>query len=151
MQRDSEAALVQRAPTDPASLGWRPLPGEGFAAFIGPLWRRPGVGDAPPRFALLADERHTNHLGIVHGGMLMSFADSGLGITVWELIGRQPCVTIQFGIQFLDAARPGDFIEADVEVLRRTASVVFVRGILRCGERRIAAADGVWKLVRAQA
>lgn len=134
------------APLDPAAAGWSPLRASGFPDHVGPLWVR--EGDGLPRFAMLADGRHTNIHGIVHGGMLMTFADTGLGITVWEAMGRQPCVTIQFAIQFLDAARPGDFVELDAEVLRRSSSVVFVRGTLRCGERRVAAADGVWKMIR---
>ncbi len=137
------------AAPDPATLGWSPLQTDGFPAHVGPLWVREGVG--PPRFAMLADERHINVHGIVHGGMLMTFADTGLGITVWEAAGRQPCVTIQFAIQFLDAVRPGDFVELDAEVLRRSPSVVFVRGTLRCGKRQVASVDGVWKMIRAKA
>ena len=138
------------AATDPATDGWQPLPGGGFPAHAGPLWYKPGRDGGLPAFAMLADARHTNIHGIVHGGMLMTFADTGLGITVWEALGRVPCVTIQFGIQFLDAARPGEFLELDAEVMRQSASVVFVRGVIRAGSRRVAAADGVWKTIRAR-
>lgn len=139
------------APFDPTSAGWRPLPMEGLAAVVGPLWRRAGIEGGLPCFAMMADGRHTNTLGIVHGGMLMTFADTGLGIAVWEAMGRNPCVTVQFGMQFLDAGHPGDFLELDAEVLRRSRSIVFVRGIVRCGTRRVASADGVWKMIRAKA
>lgn len=139
---------MQDTVPDPASAGWLPLPGDSFATLIGPLWYRPGVDGAPSRFAMLADQRHTNFLGVVHGGMLMSFADTALGVTVWETMGRQPCVTIQFGIQFLDSAQTGDFVESDVEVLRRSSTVVFVRGMLRCGARQVASVEGVWKMLR---
>lgn len=135
------------AASDPVAAGWSPLQAGGFSSHVGPLWMR----DGPSRFAFLADKRHTNVHGIVHGGMLMTFADTGLGITVSEAMGRQPCVTIQFGMQFLDAVRPGDLVELDAEVLRRSPSVVFVRGTLRCGERRVASVEGVWKLIRARA
>ena len=134
--------------TDPALHGWSHLPGGGFPAHAGPLWYKPGQDGVPPLFAMLADTRHINVHGIVHGGMLMTFADTGMGITIWEALERTPCVTIQFSIQFLDAAMPGDFLELDVEVLRQSSTVVFVRGLLRAGQRRIAAADGVWKTIR---
>ena len=136
---------------DPASDGWLPLANDGYASLIGPFWHRPGTDGQAPRFAMLADGRHVNFHGIVHGGMLMSFADTALGVTVWETAGRQPCVTIQFGAQFLDAVQVGDFIEIDVEVLRRSASVVFVRGTLRCGAKPVGAVEGVWKMLRAKA
>lgn len=133
---------------DPAAAGWRPLPADGFAGHAGPVLYKPGDGGEPPVFAMLTDGRHTNIHGIVHGGALMTFADTGLGITVWETSGRKPCVTVQFGFQFLDAVHPGEFVELDAEVLRRSSSVVFMRGTLRCGTRRVASAEGVWKLIR---
>lgn len=136
---------------DPAAAGWLPLPGDGFATLIGPLWHRPGADGAPPRFAMLADARHANFHGVVHGGMLMSFADTALGITIWEVMNRQPCVTIQFGMQFLDAVQVGEFVEADVEVLRRSATVVFARGTLRRGAQQVGSVEGVWKVLRARA
>ena len=123
------------------------LAGDRRIGMIQPRGEAKGKG-APPLFAMLADERHTNVHGIVHGGMLMTFADTGMGITVWEALGRKPCVTIQFNIQFLDAAQPGEFLELDVQVLRQSSTVVFVRGLVRSGERQVAAADGVWKTIR---
>ena len=141
-------------PFDPALQGWRPLPADGFPALVGPLWYRKDDGPrggpegaALPRFAMLADARHRNIHGIVHGGMVMTFADTGLGITVAEAMGGD-CVTIQFACQFLDATRPGDFVELDAEILRRSSTVVFMRGTLRVGRRVTGAVDGVWKVIR---
>ena len=139
------------SPSDPASAGWLPLDNDGYASLIGPLWHRLDTDGATPRFAMLADRRHVNFQGIVHGGMLMSFADTALGVTVWELASRQPCVTVQFGMQFLEAVHVGDFIEVDVEVLRRSRSIVFVRGTLRCGTKPVGSVDGVWKMLRGKA
>ena len=136
---------------NPAAAGWLPLANDGYASLIGPLWHRPGANVEATRFAMLADRRHVNFHSIVHGGMLMSFADTALGVTVWEMADRQPCVTIQFGMQFLDAVQVGDFIEIDVEVLRRSSSVVFVRGTLRCGAKPVGAVEGVWKMLRPKA
>lgn len=161
-------------PFDPAAHGWAPLPVGGFPTHVGPLWHRPAASlpagasfptaaslsapasppgpdpspGAPPRFAMLADARHLNIHGIVHGGMVMTFADTGLGITVWHAMGRRPCVTVQFGCQFLDAVHAGDFVELDAEILRRSSTVVFMRGTLRVGARATGAVEGVWKMIR---
>ena len=133
---------------NPATQGWQPLAlDRGFPALVGPFWTRRDT-DAPPRYAMLAEERHTNVHGIVHGGMIMTFADTGLGLTVWDAVGRRPCVTIQFACQFLDAVHPGEFLELDAEVLRRSSTVVFMRGTLRVGTRVTGSVDGVWKLIR---
>ena len=134
--------------TSDSAAGWRPLPYDGFPAQAGPILYKPARDGGLPLFAMRADGRHTNVHGIVHGGALMTLADTGLGITVWEASGRKPCVTVQFGIQFLDAVHPGEFVELDAEVLRRSSSVVFVRGMLRCGARQVASVEGVWKLIR---
>ena len=146
-------ALMNDAPQfDPAALGWRPLPVGGFPSHVGPLWYRSDTGSnadsGVPRYAMLTDTRHLNVHGIVHGGMVMTFADTGLGLTVWESAGRRPCVTIQFGCQFLDAVHAGDFVELDAEILRRSSTVVFVRGTMRVGTRVTGAVEGVWKMIR---
>jgi acyl-coenzyme A thioesterase PaaI-like protein len=148
----SDPAPIPACSFDPAAAGWRPLPVGGFPAHVGPLWRRSDTGPAgapgPARFAMLADARHLNVHGIVHGGMVMTFADTGLGLTVWEAMDRRPCVTVQFGCQFLDAVNAGDFVELDAEVLRRSSTVVFMRGTLRVGTRKTGAVEGVWKMIR---
>ncbi len=120
---------------------------EGYPALIGPFFaRREGEGW---RYGFLAEPRHRNMGGVVHGGMLMSFADDVLGITVWAAAGRKPCTTVQLNTHFIAPARVGDFVEGRAEVLRATRSVVFVRGVLTVGERTIAHADGVWKILGA--
>ena len=145
-------AMNDASQFDPATLGWRPLPIGGFPAHVGPFWYRSDTGsDADPgvpRYAMLTDTRHLNVHGIVHGGMVMTFADTGLGLTVFESGGRRPCVTVQFGCQFLDAVQAGDFVELDAEVLRRSSTVVFMRGTLRVGTRITGAVEGVWKMIR---
>jgi acyl-coenzyme A thioesterase PaaI-like protein len=47
----------------------------------------------------------------------------------------------------VDAVHVGDFVEMDCEVVRKTRSVVFMRGTLTVGGRIVATADGIWKLL----
>ena len=135
------------APAAPASLpaGWKIMPAEDYPALIGPfLARREGNGW---RYAFVAEERHLNKGGVVHGGMLMSFADDALGATVWEAVGRRPVTTVQLNTQFISPARLGELVEARAEVLRSTRTVVFVRGVLEVAGRAVVHADGVWKIL----
>ncbi len=137
------------APFDPAASGWQPFRwmGDPFPALVGPFWsRREGEGWA---YGLLAEEKHANAHGIVHGGMVMTFLDQTLGIACWEAAARRPLVTIQLNTHFIGASRAGDFLEARAEVLRTTRSLVFVRGRLTSAGREVAAADGVWKVLGA--
>lgn len=134
---------------DPAAEGWSPWPPSGFSGFTGPLWSRPeGEGWA---YGVLADERHANNHGIVHGGMLVTLLDNTLGITVHRAVGNRPGVTMQLNTQFLSAAHPGDFLVGRGEILRLARSVAFVRGTVSVGDRLIVAGDGVWKLLAAPA
>ena len=129
------------------SAEWKPLPSGGYPALIGPfLVRRTPEGW---RYGFRAEERHLNMGGVVHGGMLMSFADDVLGITVWGSVGRKPCTTVQLNTQFISPVKPGEFVEGRAEVMRATRTLVFVRGMLAVGDRGIVHADGIWKILGA--
>lgn len=126
-----------------AREGWMVQSDEGFIEHVGPLLelREPEA----TRFGFIADRRHANLLGVVQGGMLMTFADRALGLRAWEVAGGIPYVTVQFDMLFLSAARMGDFVELRPEVIRQTATLVFLRGTLTVGSRSVAAASGIWK------
>jgi acyl-coenzyme A thioesterase PaaI-like protein len=132
---------------DPTALGWRPMRDNDMPAAIGTPWAK-RTGDTWI-YARLTTTALANPEGAVHGGMLMTFADHCLGLYVWEASNRAPNVTIQFNMHFLAAVMPGDFVELHGEVTRATRGLVFVRGILKVGERDVAAVDGVWRILRA--
>ena len=116
---------------------------DGYSALIGPLLARQEGGTWVHGIAVEA--RHLNARGVVHGGLIASLADQALGMTVWEAVGRHPCATVQLNVQYVAAAREGDFLTVRSELIRTTRSVVFVRGLVNAGERTVAMADGVWK------
>lgn len=131
-----------------AAEGWKPhIPrGQaGFTGLIGPFWVRQAAGQW--QYAFEAGPQHVNALGLVHGGMLMSFADHVLGIMAWHAIGRKPCATIGLNSQFVSAARQGDWLVATGDVVRTTRSLAFMRGGVSCGGREVLAADGIWKIL----
>ncbi|WP_170979455.1 PaaI family thioesterase [Roseomonas sp. HF4] len=133
------------APFDPAAHGWKILHWheEGFPLLVGPFWSR--KEEDGWSYGLVAEPRHGNAHGIIHGGMLVTFLDQILGVTCWEAAQRTPVVTIQLNTHFVSGAKAGDFLVARAEAVRATRSVVFVRGQIMCGERIVATADGVWK------
>jgi acyl-coenzyme A thioesterase PaaI-like protein len=51
-------------------------------------------------------------------------------------------------MKFIDVGRLGDWIGIRPQVVKRTGSLVFMRGDLRAGGRLVASADGVWKILR---
>ncbi len=140
MSDDHRASVV-----DPGREGWSIHTDEGFIEHVGPIWERRESGER--RYGFVAEPKHANLLGVVQGGMLMTFADRAMGLRAWEAAEGTPCVTVQFEMQFLSAGRIGEFIELRPEVVRRTASLVFLRGILFAKSRSVAAASGIWKRV----
>jgi acyl-coenzyme A thioesterase PaaI-like protein len=132
---------------DPESLkaaGWKNHEPDGFSAQLGTCW----IGGTRDNRMLgfLAAAKHTNIAGNVHGGALLTFADICLGYKAYEAGDRAPMVTAQLQMQFVSAARAGDFIIGRPEVIRRTRHIIFVRGLISVGDRVVASTDGIWKV-----
>jgi acyl-coenzyme A thioesterase PaaI-like protein len=132
---------------DPSAHGWRPMRSAAMPANIGLPWAK--QIDNHWRYGLLTTPEHANPQGVLHGGILMTFADHGLSMLAWEAAQRAPCTTIQLNTHFLAAVQPGEFIELRGDVTRATKGLVFVRGILSAGDRDVGAVDGIWRVLRA--
>jgi uncharacterized protein (TIGR00369 family) len=130
-------------PFDPAAAGWEPYEDEGFIGLIGPFWVRPW-GDSF-RYAFVAEPKHHNRRGVVQGGMLMTFADRSMGMTCWYANGRVPQATVQLDVNFVEAVKIGDFVEAHCKVVKQTKSLIFMDAELKVGERVVSTAKGLWK------
>ena len=139
MSAMDEAALI--------ADGWRRLPGVRYTAAVGPSWTK--LHDGRPIVGLQAQEHLANdNLGIVHGGAIMTFADMALGVaTAHATGGKSQFVTAQMQVYFTAAAQVGDFVTCHPEVIRKTSSMVFVRGLIEAGGRTVASVDGIFKLL----
>jgi acyl-coenzyme A thioesterase PaaI-like protein len=126
--------------------GWTPIETEGFIGLIGPmLYREEG---ASIRFGFLAEMKHENNgRGVVQGGMIAAFADRSLAMACQKANNYVPQATIVLNVRMLDAVHVGEFVQMGSEVVRKTRSVVFMRGTLTVGARIVATADGIWKLL----
>src|ERR1700689_642817 len=78
---------------DPASDGWRTMPRAPLPGGLGVPWAK--RVDGLWRYGLLTEGDQGNPHGVVHGGVLMAFADHGLSFRAWEAAGRAQCTTIQ--------------------------------------------------------
>jgi acyl-coenzyme A thioesterase PaaI-like protein len=131
---------------DPAQNGWEMTQYDGFVGLVGPFWKRENA-DGSTSHGFEAEERHVNLLGVVQGGMLMTFADRSLGLEAWKAAGDQPSTTVQFNMNFIAAAQIGSFVEVTPVVTCATRSLIFMEGRLVNGETELATATGVWKVV----
>jgi uncharacterized protein (TIGR00369 family) len=131
---------------DPKLNGWKARELPGFFGLVGPLWTKK-EGDSWA-YGFLAEDRHTNPAGIVHGGMLTTLLDHTLSVIAWEANARRPCITIALDVHFLAAARPGDLVVARGRLVRQTASLAFTHGSLAVRDDEIATASAIMKILR---
>ena len=126
--------------------GWTTWQRESFESINGPFWHKVEP-DGRVLCAFRVTSKHLNGMRNVHGGCYMTFADYCLfAIASREL--RGPGLTVSFACEFLDAAKEGDLIECDGEMTRIGGSLIFLRGILKSGERRLFTFSGTIKRVK---
>jgi acyl-coenzyme A thioesterase PaaI-like protein len=127
------------------SLGWSIVDATGFIALVGPLWHR--VVNDVHEYALIAEDKHHNRRGVVQGGVLMTFADRTSGMTARFASGKTSLATVQFDTKFVDAAKIGEILVSKPRVVRATRSLIFMTTELTAGERCVAMASGVFKIM----
>jgi uncharacterized protein (TIGR00369 family) len=116
-----------------------------FEIYVGPVfdYGPPGA----KTYALRIESRHVNRRGVIHGGMLMTLADMTLGQAVWDITEKAPCVTLNMQSHFLRSAKEGDIVQVTPFLVRRTRSLVFMRGDFTVAGEAIFTAGSVWKLL----
>jgi acyl-coenzyme A thioesterase PaaI-like protein len=117
-----------------------------FGQHVGPFYDR-DLPDGGYVRAFRVRDVHANSLGIVHGGMLMTAADTVLARAAR---GRtdHPFVTLRLACDFVGPARIGDWVEGGGTVTRATRSLVFCRGELRVGRHLVLRADAVFRVLK---
>ena len=135
------------APTAEVPPGFRPLPmGGGFIAHNGPLYLRHEGAEMWLGFRVEA--RHTNPLGICHGGMMATFCDMLLPVTVHRKseVGMRFLPTISLQIDYLAPAPLGAWVQGEADVLRVTRTMVFAQGVARIDGKPMLRVSGTFKI-----
>ena len=129
-----------------AAAGWVRMPTTHFSETAGPYWlRRDAEG---PVVGLWTEERHGNgHLGTVHGGVMMTFADIALGVAVVDAIGAPLCATSNLSYNFVGASRAGQLVTCRPEAVRKTSSLVFARGLIVADDRTVGSAEAIFTIL----
>lgn len=95
---------------------------------VGPFYYRP-LEDGY-ECAFIPDDKNCNVNGLVHGGILMTFADFSLCMLATDGYKEESCTTVSFNADFMAAASKGEMITCVPSVTRKTGSMVFVKGEL---------------------
>lgn len=120
----------------------------GFLDHGGPYFLKARDG-APQLVGLRIEPHHINYQDAAHGGVISTFADVALSHAVYD--AERPRLapsTITLGVNYLHAAKLGDWLEADVRIDRLGGRTAYTSGtILRDGEP-IATMTGVFAIKR---
>ena len=131
----------KQPPNDPLLQppeGWRTLQlGEHTPHLnhIGPIFYRRDE-DGNQQFAARAQPHNLNYAGYAHGGMLMSLADFA-ACSVAMQDDKDVVATVSFSCEFVQPAPAGSLLITYVEPVRRSESMSFMRGQVRCRKRVI--------------
>ena len=94
------------------------------------------------------NENHLNAAGITHGGYLSALIDAGAGTAAHRSAENAPCVTISLDLKFIGASRINDEIFGYVKILKKTKTLIFLFCELKCNNKIITSASGVWKILK---
>jgi len=94
------------------------------------------------------NENHLNAAGITHGGYLSALIDAGAGTAAHRAAVNAPCVTISLDLKFIAASKVGDEVTGFTRILKKTNTLVFLFCELRCNNKIITSASGVWKILK---
>ena len=99
-------------------------------------------------FKSVINENHLNAAGITHGGYLAALIDAGAGTAAHRSAQNAPCVTISLDLKYIGASKIGDEIIGHVKILKKTKTLVFLFCELKCNNKIITSASGVWKILK---
>lgn len=133
----------ERIRVDPAADGWEAVATGPYWANTGPLWRKRADGhDDHHIYGLLVPDKHATIRTAVFGGILMAFASYVMRATS----GDHP--TLRLDLSFLNGVEIGEFVTGSGEILRRSASIVFGRGLLQANGRPVASMSSISKIAK---
>ena len=112
----------------------------------GVLFRK--ISEIEYEFKSIITEYHLNAAGITHGGYLSALIDAGAGTAAHRSADNAPCVTISLDLKFIGSSKVGDEIIGNVKILKKTKTLVFLFCQLKCNDKIITSASGVWKILK---
>ena len=106
------------------------------------------ISDIEYEFRSTINESHLNAAGITHGGYLAALIDAGAGTAAHRSADNAPCVTISLDLKFIGTSKVGDEIFGNVKILKKTKTLIFLFCELKCNNKIITSASGVWKILK---
>ena len=130
------------SPDHPGWMTWALSDPTRFNNLLGPFLLR--MEDGVARVRMTPRHEHSNLQDNLHGGALLAFVDIALFAASrgFGVIEAGTAVTLDLSVQFIGAGKVGTPIEAQVELLRETGRLLFLRGLVVQGETKVASFSG---------
>ena len=119
---------------------------KGFMKHLGGLELKQ-IRDTQYEFIVEVKEMHLNTGKIAHGGFLSTIADTGMGTAAHKIAGDRRCVTINLDMKFISAGQLGDKLEGNVNILKKTKTLVFINCEISNDKDIVVSASGTWKIL----
>ncbi len=139
---------MAHGPGHPVPPGYRPVDvGGGFIAANGPLYLL--HEGAVVKVGFRVEPRHCNPMGMCHGGMLASFCDMLLPVSVHRKsaeVGQRFLPTVSLQLDYMAPVPLGAWVEGECDVLKVTRAMVFAQGLARADGVLALRCSGVFKI-----
>jgi len=110
---------------------------------LGPIYTR-GSG-LQLEIGLRTDSRHANGRGTLHGGVLATLADVGMGYAMaFSSDPPLPLITASMTLDYLSAVQINEWLEVRVEHSKKGRRLAFATVGLHVGDRMVARASAVF-------
>ena len=106
------------------------------------------ISEKEYQFKAKITENHLNAAGITHGGFIAAFVDAGAGTAAHRSTNNCPCVTISLELKFISAVMLGQELIGNTKIQKKTKTMVFLTSELMAGNKIVATASGVWKILK---
>jgi acyl-CoA thioesterase len=102
------------------------------------------------RCTLEVEQRLLNPHGAVHGGVLYSMADTGMGGAMYTVMEKEElCATIEIKIVYFKAVKSGTLV-CDTRIVGRGGRVAALESEITSDGRLVAKASGTFSVFRAK-
>ena len=108
---------------------------------IGDLW----VDWAAKRYCIQVTDAHCNAVGSMHGGAMATFMDGQAFVYQDPAAGDPHTPTISLSVDYLAPPVPGDWLVADVLLVKTTRTMLFTQAIAYVGDRAMARSNAIYR------
>ena len=101
------------------------------------------------QIGLYLREPHCNSRGFLHGGVIATLTDNAMGLSCRKPLDSAPggLVTVSLAVDYLSAARMGQWLQIEPRVLRTGRTMSFADALVTADGAVIARANASFRLV----